>query len=148
MSEPIEYGPRVVRRTQRVIRHDTGEDFEQTVEEKKRGTARRPAKRKGFGMLWPTALADVRVSGGDWQVFWKLVAMAEFDTGIVRYSLAEVAVATGPNADVQTSAAIRRLVQAGLVRKVARGRVQLNPLYVWKGDLDGSLESYKNGETE
>lgn len=147
MREPdVPRSPRT--RTQNVLitDKDSAVQFPALIEQPVRGNpkwGKQKGRRDNFSMNSPIALSEVQVSGGDWRVFWKIAERAEFNTGIANYTLAEVAIATGPNADVQTSAAIRRLIEAGLIRRVGRGRVQLNPQFVWKGDSNAADRAYE-----
>jgi hypothetical protein len=150
----------MVHKTKQVVIRETGEIQTHEWEEPRRNG--RKGGQRGYMFMWSRGLEDLQgLNGNDWKILLRMCDVAEFNTGIVRYTLAEIGVAEGPNAAVATSRAVKRIVDSGVVVKIGRGRVRLNPLYLWKGELPLRLkvmremniigteeEDYENGEND
>jgi hypothetical protein len=131
------------------IRPDTGETYEVVVTRPIVGSKTWSKDRKEqFVKGDPARLAEVRLSSHDWRVYWTLVDMADFETGVIIYRLKDLIVSDAPTARVITSRAIKTLTDMGLIRRVGRAEVQLNPQYVWRGSRAVAMAAYRNGESE
>lgn len=91
----------------------------------------KPRRPSGYIYLYPEELIDTAITGVDWRILMILASKAD-TRGLVVYAVPEIAGRAGI-ANSQFHRAIKNLVNAGVIKKVARGAVQLNPRVLWRG---------------
>lgn len=91
----------------------------------------KPRRPSGYVYFYPEELVDAALGGVDWRILMILATKADTH-GLVVYSVPEIAARAGI-ANSQFHRAIKNLVDAGVLKKVARGAVQLNPRVLWRG---------------
>jgi DNA-binding CsgD family transcriptional regulator len=129
--------PLTIARRQKVTVEETGEEMTLLTEESVKG--RRPSSEKWdsaldeeYIMAFPNRLAQLGLSGREMEVLFLVAQEAKIDSGVARFSSKEIGAklgTSGPN----ISALVIQLIQKGVLERVDRAVVRLNPLYVWRG---------------
>lgn len=126
-----------IHRRQKVTVEETGEELHLLTEESVRG--RRPMAEKWdavldeeYIMAFPMRLAQLKLSGRQMQVLFLVAQEAKIDTGLARFSAKLIGEQLGI-AGENVSAIVTELIQLGVLERVERGMVRLNPLFVWRG---------------
>lgn len=98
----------------------------------------KPRRPSGYVYIYPEELIDTAITGVDWRILMILASKAD-TKGLVVYSVPEIAGRAGI-ANSQFHRAVKNLVDAGVVKKVARGAVQLNPRVLWRGASSAQIK--------
>lgn len=111
---------------------ETGEQRSVTLERQQFGGRRQEASR-GFAMVWIDGAIDAGLSARQLGVLMLLAEKADL-RGIADYRLDKLAERLdcdqGP-----TWRAIQQLIEKDVVRRIGRGRVQVNPNVIWQGPI-------------
>lgn len=73
----------------------------------------------------PNALAEIEMSRGRWKLFWTIVNEINPETSEVRISTGELATRLG-RSPANVSAELRALIEAGLLRRLSVGVLEVN----------------------
>lgn len=131
--------PRKPART-KVIEHQfydpvSGEQITLHEEGKVDQRAKRQQHKAGFTMFWLEELMDIPPV--PWSAVRTLCALAKFhnrETGTITFRVAAIGQITGDPHESGVSRSIGQLIEAGILYRIARGEVMLNPEVLWIGD--------------
>lgn len=126
-----------IQRRQHVTVEETGESMtlltDEAVKGRRPGTEKwDPALDEEYVMVFPERLAQVKLSGRRLQVLLLVAQEAKIDSGQARFSAKAIGDRLGTKGE-NVSAMVTDLVEAGVLERVERSVVRLNPLYVWRG---------------
>lgn len=126
-----------IAKRQKVTIEETGEEMTLLTEESIKG--RRPMAEKWdssldeeYIMAFPERIAQLNLSGRELEVLFLVAQEAKIDSGLARFSakgIGQKLGTSGPN----ISALVIQLIQKGVLERVDRSIVRINPLYVWRG---------------
>lgn len=89
---------------------------------------RRPA---GYTYVYLEHLVGIELTGKEWSLLFLLASRADHN-GVIVYSAGEVALQMGME-NSQFHKALRHIVDAGVMEKMARKALRLNPRILWHG---------------
>lgn len=133
MDEPYGSNQRFKRR--RDIDPDTGEIKEWLTEDTDHKRGPKPRARKGFAMIFIRPIFEIPPI--PWSAFRLLLVMTEYaqgDTGVIHYDLTVLAKEIDVPRTQMVWKLVQQLIDAGLLLRVRRSTVMLNPDYLWVGD--------------
>lgn len=122
----------------KALNHDTGEvtDLGDIIamvpQQQRRKTARREIK---FAMIEIEAMPKLKMSKGEWTLFWTVVRHTDREWGVSRIQTSELAEAMGWSAP-NTSRAISRLVARAILIRERAGVLRVNPLLLSRKSVD------------
>lgn len=113
----------------------TGEQLTLHEEQQVDQRRKRVQHEAGFTMFWLDDLMNIPPV--PWSAVRTLCALAKFhnrETGTVMYRVPVIGKITGEPHESSVSRSITQLVDAGIVYRIGRGEVMLNPEVLWIGD--------------
>ena len=87
-----------------------------------------------FMMIDIEAMPELRLTKGQWQLFWRLISYVDRERGEARVSTAELAVRMGWSAP-NTSRALSEMVRRNIILKEQRGVWRVNPRLMSRKDV-------------
>lgn len=93
----------------------------------------RPTRRFGFFLGWAEMMAKIEQPYW-YRIWWRIVARMDRDKGTLRYNLGDLAGDEDVLARRQAWRAIAELADKGMIVKIGRASLMVNPDLVWAGD--------------